>query len=94
MVSELRHGVAFQWTTDLMAKMADKFFVWMDQLVSQSTKEHEETSQAPPRTYGTQQNSNLNQQDSTTAYTPKLVKLDFPYCNGGEDPMSWLCQAK
>lgn len=60
--------------------------------MSQLTRQHQETSQAPPRTYGTQQNNNLNQQDSTTAYAPKLVKLDFPYCNGGEDPMSWLCQ--
>lgn len=103
MVSELRHGaksraigtnhgIAFQWTKDPMAKMADKFFVWMDQLVSQSTKEHEETSQAPPRTHGTRQTINLNQQGSTTSYAPKLVKLDFSRYNGGEDPTSWLCK--
>lgn len=66
----------------------------MDQLVSQSTREHEETSQAPPRAHGTRQNSNLNQQGSTTSYAPKLVKLDFPRYNGGEDPTSWLCRAE
>ncbi|TXG64146.1 hypothetical protein EZV62_011140 [Acer yangbiense] len=30
---------------------------------------------------------------SLPSYTPKLVKLDFPRFNGGEDPTSWLCRA-
>lgn len=66
----------------------------MDQLVSQSTREHEETSQAPPRAHVTRQNSNLNQPGSTTSYAPKLVKLDFRRYNVGEDPTSWLCRAE
>ncbi len=29
-----------------------------------------------------------------TAGAPRLVKLDFPRFNGGEDPTSWICHAE
>ncbi|KAA8526239.1 hypothetical protein F0562_008022 [Nyssa sinensis] len=66
----------------------------MDNLANNTAREHGESSRAPSQTVGGRQHSNTgNGIGSSSSYVPRLVKLDFPRFNGGEDPTSWLCRA-
>ena len=75
------------WTTDIGR---------VDQLAMQSARETGETSQGSfQATRGWNNGNGAHQHTgSTTSYTPKLVKLDFPLFNSGEDPTSWICRAE
>ncbi|KAA8538347.1 hypothetical protein F0562_027830 [Nyssa sinensis] len=78
-----------------MADMFEKLSTRMDNLANNTAREHGESSQAPNQTVGGQQHSNNgNGIGSSSSYVPRLVKLDFPRFNGGEDPTSWLCRAE
>ncbi|KAA8519397.1 hypothetical protein F0562_013653 [Nyssa sinensis] len=43
---------------------------------------------------GRQHSNTGNGIGSSSSYVLRLVKLDFPRFNGGEDPTSWLCRAE
>lgn len=48
---------------------------------------------APLHNQGQSGNSMSGRQSSTQqSYIPRLIKLDFPRFNGGEDTTSWVCR--
>ncbi|KAA8531814.1 hypothetical protein F0562_006469 [Nyssa sinensis] len=78
-----------------MADMFEKLSTRMDNLANNTAREHGKSSRAPSQTVGGRQHSNTeNGIGSSSSYVPRLVKLDFPRFNGGEDPTSWLCRAE
>ncbi|XP_021618816.1 uncharacterized protein LOC110619611 [Manihot esculenta] len=45
-------------------------------------------------THTPESGTKLTRSGSTSSYTPKLVKLDFPHFDEKEDPTSWICRAE
>ncbi|KAK0600184.1 hypothetical protein LWI29_012574 [Acer saccharum] len=75
--------------------MFEKLSTRMDNLANNTVREHGDSSRAPSQTVGGRHHINTgNGAGSSSSYVPRLVKLDFPRFNGGEDPTSWLCRAK
>ncbi|KAA8517478.1 hypothetical protein F0562_017771 [Nyssa sinensis] len=84
-----------QQVIEKITELFDKLAALTDQSTKQPVREQAESSQNQQRANVGRFNGNggSQQSGSNCSYTPKLVKLDFPRFNGGEDPTSWLCRA-
>ncbi|KAA8529846.1 hypothetical protein F0562_034385 [Nyssa sinensis] len=82
-----------QQVIEKITELFDKLAALTDQSTKQPVREQAESSQNQQRANVGRFNGNGgSQQSGYCSYTPKLVKLDFPCFNGGEDPTSWLCR--
>ncbi|KAI9199008.1 hypothetical protein LWI28_025853 [Acer negundo] len=81
-----------QQIPEKMTEMFENMRMQMEQALHHQGGNGEGTStQAPSKAI--MGRPSVNGGPSLLSYTPKLVKLDFPRFNGGEDPTSWLCRA-